>query len=201
MKWSKFFLFAFVLSAGAMLMPGATFYSYDLTETLPCNSSNCSGSLTLTGSVTTAGLGALSANDISVWDLTMSGSGQTSIRLTQNNSTFSTFGSVQIQATANDLTFTSNSTNNGFTFGGSAAAPATWIYGASSSSIFTFGNGDDQLSAVQMLSFPSTFTAELASASAVPEPGSWLLMVLAGTVFLGIMLCSKTLSNHGPKIN
>lgn len=160
----------------------ATFYSYNISQSLPCN--NCNGNITLSGSVTTDGLGSLSAGNLPVWNLVMSVSGETPITITQNNSSFNTVGSTQINATAADLTFTLNGRSDAFSFAGNSNAPAIWNYGLGSSSIFTFFAGATQYTAQQALTYPSTVTASLIATSEVPEPSSSRLLLLSLACFL-----------------
>ena len=121
-----------------------------------------------------------------VWDLAITLSGQTPIRLTQNNGQFSTFGSPQILATSSDLTMTRNASSDGFSFGGSINALASWFYGIGPPAEVLFYNTDanTQYNAQQMLTTPSTFTASILSATETPEPASFSLVLIAGFILL-----------------
>jgi hypothetical protein len=108
MKTLRFGSLAFSLGLTLFVAQGsaASFYTYNVSESLPC--SNCTGNISLQGTITTDGLGSLSGKDVVVWGLTMSLSNQPPILLTQNNSAFSTYGSPQIQGTASNLIITLN---------------------------------------------------------------------------------------------
>jgi hypothetical protein len=158
-----------------------TFYTYGVSESLVCTSVNCpnDSNIALQGTLTTDGLGSLTAKDVVVWDLTITLTGQAPIRLTQNNGQFSTFGSPQILATSRDLTITRNTTSDGFTLGGNTNAPASWLYGAPIEVLFYNTSAGDQYSAQRILSTPSTFTAAAVSSTVTPEPSSLNLGLIA----------------------
>lgn len=190
MKLLNFLTLTFVLGMVAMEAQAATFYTYIVpTESLPCNSANCpaNSTIALQGTITTDGVGTLAANDIVSWYLTVTLSGQQSITLTQNLGQFGTFGSPQILATSSDLTMTRNTSSDGFVFGGSIAAPASWFYGLAQAEMFSYNTDPNtQYTAQQMLATPSTFTAVAVSATqATPEPAS---VALCGGGLLGVGL-------------
>jgi hypothetical protein len=193
MKLLQLSTFAFLFGLAALEAHAAplTFYTYSVSaESLPCNSANCpsNASINLQGTITTDGLGTLAASDIVVWNLAIALSGQTPIRLTQNNGQFSTFGSSQILATSSDLTMTRSTSSDGFSFGGSVNAPASWFYGIGQPAQVLSYNTDanTQYTAQQTLTTPSTFTASLLSATETPEPASLFLVLIAGFAWLGI---------------
>jgi hypothetical protein len=175
----------------------ASFYTYDVApESLACNSPNCASGATidLSGTITTDGLGSLVSNDIVSWDLAITLTGQSPIRLTQNIGSFGAFGSPQISATASDLTITINSTSQGFSFGGAESAPASWAYGVGEPFQVLFYNTSDgtQYTAQQMFDLPSTFTASAVGAVATPEPASLPLLLAASMILLGSGLVNKS---------
>jgi hypothetical protein len=177
-----------------------TFYSYSVSESLPCTSLNCSSNedITLQGTLTTDGLGALTAKDIVVWDLNVTLTGQAPIRLTQNNGSFSTAGSPQILATGTDLTITRNTTSDAFSLLGNNNADASWFYGVSSANtLFYNTTATDPYYAQQMLSTPSTFTAAAVSAVETPEPASRYLIFIASLVLLAASVCWRKLERLG----
>ena len=193
MKLSKFATLSLLLGLAALAAPAAplTFYTYNVSaESLPCNASNCPDNtdIGLQGTMTTDGLGTLAASDIVVWNLTITLSGQTPIPLTQNNGQFSTFGSLQILATNSDLTITRKASSDGFAFGGSSSAMASWFYGIGQPAEVLFYNTDanTQYTAQQMLTTSSTFTASVLSTTETPEPASLFLFLIAGFTLLGI---------------
>jgi hypothetical protein len=168
----------------------ASFFTYDVPlESLACTSANCSSgsAISLIGTITTDGTGSLSASDIVAWDLSITLSGQSAIRLTQNMGSFSTIGSPIISATSSDLTITLNQPPDGFQFAGSPTTPASWLYGVSPPLETIFYNTSDgkQFYANRMLSLPSTFTASALAAVETPEPDS---LSMAGLALLGSAL-------------
>ena len=166
-----------------------TFYTYSVSESLPCNSANCpdNSDIGLQGTITTDGLGTLAARDIVVWDLTFSLTGQTPIRITQSNGGFATKGSPQIQATSSDLTLTLNTLSDGFTFTGSTAtASALWYYASAAQQLLFAASPNEQYYAQQKLTLPATLTATAVSATEVPEPASFGLVLLAGCAGLTV---------------
>jgi hypothetical protein len=187
-------LFAFALVASEVKAAPVNFYTYGVSETLPCNAPACptNSNITLQGTITTNSLGTLTSSNIVVWDLAITLTGQQAIRLTQNSGFFSTVGSPQIAATAQDLTLTTNSSSDGFIFGGSQNAPASWFYGPSQAEILSYNDAaGNQFTAQQLLSFPSTFTAAAVSSTAAPEPASLFLSVAAGLLLFALGLTRR----------
>ena len=167
-----------------------TFYTYNVSEALPCTSANCpdNSNIALQGTITTDGLGILAARDIVVWDLTFTLTGQTPIRITQSSGGFGTKGSPQIQATSSDLTLTLNTPSDGFSFtGSSGGADALWYYTSPAQLLLFVKSETEQYSAQQKLTLPVTLTATAVSASDVPEPASFALVLLAGCAGLGVV--------------
>lgn len=193
MKFLPLLTFTFLGGLVALETDAATFYTYHVAaESLPCNSANGAGNsnIDLQGTITTDGLGTLSASDIVVWDLTITLSDQTPIHLTQNKGPFSTFGSPQMLATSSELTMTRHISSDRFIFAGSSTAPASWFYGLTPSLEVLFYNTDANIQyyVQRMLTTPSTFTATaVAATEEVPEPASVVLVVIAGFAGLGIM--------------
>jgi hypothetical protein len=179
------------VALGAHAAP-LVFYTYNVSEALPCTSANCSdnANIAVQGTITTDGLGTLDRRDIVVWDLTFTLTGQTPIRITQSNGGFATTGSPQIQATNSDLSLTLNTWSDGFAFSGNSAnAGVSWLYSSPAQVIILGTSGNDQYSAQQQTNLPATLTATAVSAAEAPEPASLSLAFLATCAGLAAARC------------
>jgi hypothetical protein len=116
--------------------------SYNVAESVPCMVTIYDGNITLTGTITTDALGALSFSDLVSWNLDFSANGQTLGTFTSSNSSFVTSGNPQIVATSDLLLVTINTSADEFNLAGNSSAPGLWTYS---------GGGPSQLSEESLL--------------------------------------------------
>jgi hypothetical protein len=178
--------------AGAVMAAASLVAASEASATIVYTAHDALGTAGLvTGTITTDGvLGALGSGDFVSWDLTLN-DGTTTATLTNLNSILFINGNVTAAATA--LQFDFNGDGELMNFFSSSACSTEWSFettGSGTGCNGTSGNEEGVLASGTLQASPESGEVTFATAGGVPEPATWVAMLL-GFVGLGAAMRSS----------
>jgi len=193
MTWTSVLVLSVIAGASALPVYGATDkFLFDVSESVPCGTTQCNGTINLTGTITTDALGGLTLANLVEWNLDFSADGQTVGTLTQSNSSFIALGNPQIVATSDLFIITINTTADEFDLSSTSTPLGIWTFSGGgpsklSAETLSWTSRDVQLSGRKSLTLPSNFEAVSGlNATPVPEPANILVIPIASLILTAL---------------